>query len=105
MGHPVQGHLWLGLEAWGVVLEDLLDYAVDLDEGPGGGDGLGLVLAGLVDEQGGAGVEAVAGGVVVFGGPGGEPVPGVDAPAVVAFDDEGGVVPAGGVAEDVEGAA
>jgi len=76
-------------------VEDVFDDAVDVEQGPGGGVGLGLGLAGLVDDEGGARVEAVAGGGVVFVGPGGEPVPEVDAPTVVALDDDRGVFPAG----------
>ena len=74
-------------------MKDLLDDGVDLKDGPGCGDGLGLGLGGLVDEKCGAGVEEAAGGLFVFGGPGGEAAPDGGAPAVVALDDEGGLAP------------
>jgi len=60
-----------------------------------GGDGLGLDLAGLVDEEGGARIEDAAGGDFVFRGPGGEAAPDGGAPSVVALDDERGLAPAG----------
>ena len=78
-----------------MVVKDLLDDGVDLKDGPGGGDGLGLGLGGLVDEQGGAGVEEVTGGLFILYGPGGEAAPDGGAPAVVALDDERGLAPAG----------
>jgi hypothetical protein len=78
-----------------VVVKDLLDDGVDLKDGPGGGDCLGLGLGGLVDEQGGAGIEDAAGGLLVFLGPGGEAAPDGGAPTVVSLDDEGGLAPAG----------
>jgi hypothetical protein len=37
---------WARLEGGVVVVKDLLDDGVDLDERPGGGDGLGLGLRG-----------------------------------------------------------
>jgi hypothetical protein len=82
------------LEGQRLAVQDLLDDGVELDDGPGLGDGLRRGLAGLVDEEGGALIEDAARGCVVLFGPCGEPVPGVDAPAVVALDDERGVAPA-----------
>ena len=78
-----------------LVVEELLDDGVDLEDGPGGGDGLGLGLRGLVDDEGGARVEEAAGGLLVLLGPGGEAAPDGGPPSVVALDDEGGLVPAG----------
>src|SRR5665213_1380431 len=78
---------------------------MDLEDRPGLRDGLRLLLPGLVDEQRGARIEAAARGGVVLLGPGGEPVPGIEAPAVVALDDEGGVGPARGGLEHVDDAA
>ena len=76
--------------------EDLLDDGVDLEDGPGGGDGLGRGLGGLVDKECGARIEDAAGGDFVFLGPGGQAAPDLGAPAVVALDDERGLGPAGG---------
>src|ERR1039457_2914615 len=78
----------------GLVVEGLLDDGVDLDDGPWGGDGLRLGLAGLVDDDGGALVEDAARGCIVLLSPCGQPVPGVNAPGMVALNDEGGLVPA-----------
>ena len=85
-----------------MLVEDLFDDGVDLDEGPGGGDGLGLDLAGLVDEEGGARVEEAAGGLFVFISPGGQTAPDGGAPAMVSLDDERGLAPAGGGLEGGE---
>ena len=75
-------------------MQHLFDDAMDLEDRPGCCDGLGLALARLMDDQRGALVEDSARGCVVLFGPGRQPVPRVDAPRVVALDDEGGLVPA-----------
>ena len=84
----------VGLEGGLLVVEDLLDDGVDLDDRPWSGDGLRLGLAGLVDDDGGALVEDAARGCIVLLSPCGQPVPGVNAPGMVALNDEGGLVPA-----------
>src|ERR1017187_3214457 len=77
-----------------LAVKGLFDDAVDLDDGPRGGDGLRLALAGLVDDDRGALVEDAARGCIVLLSPCGQPVPGVNAPGMVALNDEGGLIPA-----------
>jgi len=84
----------MGLKVYGLAADDALGDVMDVDQRPCRGVGCGLVLAGEVDEERGARVEFAAGGVVVLVGPGREPVPEVDAPGVVALDDEVGLIPA-----------
>ena len=90
-----QGTRSTGSEGGGLAVEDLFDDAVDLEDGPRGRDGLRLGLAGVVDDHGGSLIEEAARGCIVFRGPCRQPVPGVDAPGVVALDDEAGLVPTG----------
>ena len=77
-----------------MVAEDLLDDAMDLDDGPCRRDGLGRALAGLVNDQRRALIEDPTRGRVILGSPCRQPVPCIDAPSMVALNDQRGLAPA-----------
>ena len=82
------------LERGLLAMDDLLNHCVDLDDGPRPGHGLRLRLAGLVDQQRRPLVEDTARGGIVLLRPCGQPIPCVDAPAMVALHDQVRVAPA-----------